>query len=114
MRHDSPTLLLYCPVTQQELDALAASQWLAFPVDLLRQPTFYFTPEEATDAFHAQASTTEVGYLVRFASDADYAAEFPTHSPRGGPSSMRVPAEEMVEFNYHIMGQIEVVGFLRT
>ncbi|MBC6613131.1 hypothetical protein H8B15_19565 [Hymenobacter sp. BT507] len=112
MRHDSPTMLLYCPVAQQELDAIAAAHWVALPVGLLRQPAFYFTPEEATTAYYTQASTTDTGYLVRFASDAEYAAAFPTHSPKNGPTSMRVPAEEMVEFNYHIMGQIEVVAVL--
>jgi hypothetical protein len=114
MRHDPAAMLLYRPVNQQELDLIAASGWLAFPPRLPEQPFFYPVLNEA---YASQISRDwnvpyyGVGYVLRFAVEADYAATFPVQNV-GGPEhdELWVPAQELAEFNEHILGQIEVVA----
>ena len=118
MRHESATLLLYRPVNQQELDLIAASSWLAFPSRLDEQPIFYqvLKEEYATQiARDWNVPYYGVGYVVRFAVDADYAAQFPVQKVGDRHhEELWVPAEELEEFNSHIFGQIEVVGVFES
>lgn len=110
MRHDPATLLLYCPVQQHTLDSIAAAAWQAFPLRLTEQLFFYFAPEDASAV--SDGASAAMGYLVRFAMDADYVGEFSTSPDAQGLVHFVVPAEEMVEFNYHIVGQLEVIRLL--
>lgn len=114
MRHDPATTLLYRPVNQQELDLIAAVSWLAFPPRLPEQLIFYpvLNHEYATQiARDWNAPYYGVGYLLRFAVDADYAAQFPVQTVGDQHhEELWVPAEELAEFNRHIVGQIEVVA----
>jgi hypothetical protein len=114
MRHDPAALLLFRPVNQQELDLIAAAEWLAFPPRLPEQPYFYPVLHEAYASQIARDWNVPyygIGYVLRFAVDADYAATFPVQNV-GGPEhdELWVPAEELAEFNQHILGQIEVVA----
>ncbi|MCB2409552.1 hypothetical protein [Hymenobacter lucidus] len=114
MRHDPAALLLFRPVNQQELDLIAAADWLAFPPRLPEQPFFYPVLNEAYASQIARDWNVPyycIGYVLRFAVDADYAATFPVQNV-GGPEhdELWVPAEELAEFNQHILGQIEVVA----
>lgn len=114
MRHDPATTLLYRPVNQKELDLIAASNWLEFPPRLPEQPIFYpvLNQEYATQiARDWNVPYYGVGYVVRFAVDADYAAQFPVQNVGDRHhDELWVPAEELAEFNRHIVGQIEVVA----
>ncbi|QNE38069.1 hypothetical protein F1C16_00100 [Hymenobacter sp. NBH84] len=114
MRHDPATTLLYRPVNQQELDLIAASNWLAFPPRLPEQPIFYPVLNHEYAAQIARDWNVPyygVGYVLRFAVDADYAAQFPVQNVGDQHhEELWVPAEELVEFNHHIVGQIEVVA----
>ncbi|GGF05881.1 ADP-ribosylation/crystallin J1 [Hymenobacter cavernae] len=118
MRHESATLLLYRPVNQQELDLIAASGWLAFPPRLPEQPIFYPVLNEEYAAQIAQDWNVPyygVGYVLRFAIDADYAAQFPIQNVGDRHhEELWVPAEELNEFNQHIFGQIEVVSVFKS
>ncbi|WP_197070471.1 hypothetical protein [Hymenobacter sp. DG25B] len=89
MRHDPAALLLFRPVNQQELDLIAAANWLAFPPRLPEQPYFYPVLHEAYASQIARdwnVSYYGIGYVLRFAVDADYAATFPVQNV-GGPST---------------------------
>jgi hypothetical protein len=80
MRHDPAALLLFRPVNQAELDHIAAADWLTFPPHLPEQPIFYPVLNQDYAAQLARDWNTPhdgVGYLVRFALDADYAAQLP-------------------------------------
>ncbi|WP_139924663.1 ADP-ribosylation/crystallin J1 [Hymenobacter sp. DG01] len=118
MRHESATTLLYRPVNQAELDLIAASGWLAFPPRLPEQPIFYPVLNEQYAAQIARDWNVPyygVGYVLRFAVEADYADQFPVQNV-GGPEhdELWIPAEELAEFNLHIIGQIEVVSVFKA
>jgi len=118
MRHDSATTLLYRPVNQAELDLIAASGWLEFPPRLPEQPFFYPVLNEQYAAQIARDWNVPyygVGYVLRFAVDADYADTFPVQNVGNREhKELWVPAEELAEFNRHIRGQIEVIGIFQT
>ncbi|MBT9394610.1 hypothetical protein KLP40_15670 [Hymenobacter sp. NST-14] len=118
MRHDPATLLLYRPVNQAELDLIAAADWLAFPPRLPEQPIFYPVLNEQYAAQIARDWNVPyygVGYVLRFAVDADYAAQFPVQNVGGREhDELWVPAEELAEFNRQIVGRIEVVAIFQA
>lgn len=111
------TTFLYRPVNQQELDLIATSSWQAFPPRLPEQPIFYPVLNEE---YAIQISRDwnvpyyGVGYVVRFAVDAEYLAQFPVQNV-GDPlhNELWVPAEQLAEFNQHIRGLIEVTAEFR-
>lgn len=113
------TTFLYRPVNQQELDLIAASGWKAFPPRLPEQPIFYpvLNEEYAMQISHDwNVPYYGVGYVVQFAVDTDYLAQFAVQN-MGDPlhNEPWVPAELLVEFNQPIDGPIEVIaGFRRS
>jgi hypothetical protein len=55
-----------------------------------------------------------VGYVLRFEVDAAYVARFEPQRVGGrGIDELWVPAEELDDFNAHVVGQIEVVAEYR-
>jgi hypothetical protein len=89
-----PVATLYRPVGEQELDLIRASGWRAFPPRLPEQPIFYPVLGE--------------NYAIQV--EAEYLAQFPVQT--AGSREHReywIPAEELEEFNSHIVGLIEVV-----
>jgi hypothetical protein len=80
------TTILYRPVGPAELELIAAAGFRAFPPRLPEQPIFYPVTNEA--------------YAVRMARGAEC-------------TELWVPAEELDEFNRHIVGSIEVVAEFR-
>jgi hypothetical protein len=118
MRHDPEAMLLYRPVNQQELDLIAASGWREFPPRLPEQPIFYPVLNEQYAAQIARDWNVPyygVGYVLRFAVDADYAATFEVQNVGNQEhEELWVPAEELADFNRHILGQIEVVSVIKA
>ncbi|WP_248001181.1 hypothetical protein [Streptomyces sp. RPA4-5] len=55
-----------------------------------------------------------VGHVTRFEIEADFAARYPVRQA-GGETILElwVPAEELAEFNRHIVGRIELVRSFR-
>lgn len=60
------------------------------------------------------SAASGVGYVTRFEIDADFAARYPIRQA-GGQTILElwVPAEELEEFNRHLVGRIEVVQEFR-
>lgn len=107
------TKTLYRPVGPNELKLVEASGWKAFPPRLPQQPIFYpvlnqeYAEQIARD-WNVPASGS--GYVTRFEVDADYVSKFETQNVGGNiHDELWVPAEELDEFNSHIVGKIEVV-----
>ncbi|WP_195809297.1 hypothetical protein [Hymenobacter polaris] len=111
------TTSLYRPVSQAELDLIAASGWRAFPPRLSEQPIFYpVLNEEYANQISRDWNVPYygVGYVVRFAVETAYLGQFATQNV-GDPhhNELWVPAEQLAEFNAHIIGPIEVTATFR-
>jgi hypothetical protein len=107
------TIILYRPVGPKELDLIKKSGWKEFPPRLPEQPIFYPVTNEEYAAQIAQewnVPASGAGFVTKFAVNADYVKKFPVQNV-GGPihDELWVPAEELEEFNQHIVGKIEVV-----
>src|SRR5512147_2547991 len=106
------TITLYRPAGKKELELVAATAYKAFPPRLEEQPFFYpvLTREYAEQI--ARAWNTKdgrsgfVGYVLQFDVDAAYLARFDIQKV-GGQSHLEywIPANELPEFNQHIVGQ---------
>lgn len=108
------TTTLYRPVNQKELDLIEASGWRAFPPRLPEQPIFYPVTNEAYAVQISKqwnAPAYGVGYVVRFDVDAEFLKRYKVENVGGEiHNELWVPAEELNEFNQHIVGEIEVIG----
>jgi hypothetical protein len=108
------TVTLYRPVGPKELALLEASGWRHFPPRLPEQPIFYpvMNEEYATQiARDWNVKESGAGYVTRFAVDADFVARYPVQIVGNSMhKELWVPAEELDEFNRHIVGPIEVVS----
>ena len=115
------TVTLYRPVGQIELDLIAASAWQAFPPRLDWQPIFYPVLTEEYATFIARewntkdASNGGVGYVTRFEVDAEYLRRYDTQEVGGRDfTEYWIPAEDLDEFNAHIVGAIEAIAEYRS
>jgi hypothetical protein len=111
------TTLLYRPVNQKDLDQIVASSWRSFPPRLPEQPIFYPVLNEE---YAVQISRDwnvpyyGVGYVVRFAVDTAYLAQFQVQNVGATHhDELWIPAEQLAEFNQHIVGLIEVTATFR-
>jgi hypothetical protein len=108
------TTTLYRPTGEKELELVRESGWRAFPPRLPEQPIFYPVLEEDYAVQIARNWNTRdggIGYVVRFQVETGYLGQFPVQT--AGARIHReywIPAEELAEFNRHIVGLIEVVG----
>jgi hypothetical protein len=112
-----PTMTLWRPTGPEELALVAASGWRAWPPRLPEQPIFYPVLNEDYAIRIARdwnVPASGVGYVTRFDIDAVFAARYPVRQA-GGETILElwVPAEELAEFNRHIVGRIEVVREFR-
>lgn len=106
------TITLFRPVGPEELALIELSGWKAFPPRLPDQPIFYPVMNEeyaiqiARD-WNVPASGS--GFVTRFAVDTGFLSRY-TEQVVGGAMhrELWVPAEELEEFNQHIIGLIEV------
>lgn len=109
------TVTLYRPVGPKELELIAQSDFRSFPPRLPDQPIFYpVTNEEYATQIARDWNTkygSKVGYVTKFDVTADYAAKFDRKIVGGREhEELWVPAEELPEFNSHIVGKIEVIA----
>jgi tetratricopeptide (TPR) repeat protein len=107
-------MILYRPVGLQELELIYDSGMKVFPARLSQQPIFY--PVLNLEYARQVASDWNVksgqfaGYVTQFKLEDDYASQFEKHTVGGSQhQELWIPAEEVEEFNKHIIGHIKVV-----
>ncbi|MDO3685007.1 ADP-ribosylation/crystallin J1 [Micromonospora sp. C28ISP2-4] len=112
------TTTLWRPTGPRELDLVRASGWRAWPPRLPDQPIFYPVLNEQYAVMIARdwnVPASGAGYVTRFHVDSAFAARYPVRQVGGRDIlELWVPAEELDEFNRHIVGPIEVVHEFRA
>jgi len=112
------TITLYRPVGPNELALIEASGWRAFPPRLPGQPIFYpvLNEEYATQiARNWNVKEGGAGFVTRFQVDALFVQRYPVQTVGSSiHKELWVPAEELAEFNQHIVGEIEVIAEFRS
>src|SRR5436190_24347384 len=107
------TITLYRPVGPKELELIRDSGWRAFPPRLPEQPIFYpVLNEEYAMQIARDWNVRESGsgFVTRFAVEAQFVARYPVHTVGAAVhKELWVPADDLGEFNRHIVGPIEVV-----
>jgi hypothetical protein len=112
-----PTTLLYRPIGRHERDLIAASDWKAFPPRLSHQPIFYpvlteeYAVQIARDWNTKDLASAYAGYVTRFAVESTYLLQYPVQQAGArAHQELWIPAAELVPFNQHIVGRIEVIA----
>jgi hypothetical protein len=108
------TVVLWRPTGPEELELVKESGWRSWPPRLAHQPFFYPVLNEAYATKIARdwnVPASGVGYVTRFQVERPYMSAFEVHQV-GGDSILEywIPAEQLGEFNTHIVGLIEVVA----
>jgi hypothetical protein len=109
-------VILYRPVGPRELSLIRTSGWTSFPPRLPEQPIFYpVLNEEYARAIARRWNVRDsgAGYALRFAIDKAYIKRFDVHQV-GTRIHVEywIPADELEEFNNHIVGAIEMIESL--
>jgi hypothetical protein len=111
------TVTLYRPVGPQELELIRASGSRRFPPRLHHQPIFYPVLHEEYAVQIAREWNLRhsgVGYVTRFTVDAAYLERYAVQTVgAAGHQEYWIPAEDLPEFNAHIVGAIEVIATFR-
>ena len=108
-------MLLYRPVGVAELRLIAASGFRAFPPRLPHQPIFYpvlerdYAVQIARDWNTNDEASGFAGWVTEFEVDEAFVAKYPVQVVGGRQHrELWVPAEELEDFNRHIVGEIRV------
>ncbi|MDG9677383.1 hypothetical protein [Micromonospora sp. DH14] len=117
MSSSADTTVLWRPTGPQELELVHASGWRKWPPRLPDQPIFYPVLNEDYAIKIARdwnVPASGVGYVTRFRVETEFLSRYPVRQV-GGDTILElwVPAEELDEFNAHIVGEIEVVHEFR-
>jgi hypothetical protein len=110
---------LFRPTGVKELELIHLAGMKAFPSRLPEQPIFYpvmnreYAQQIARD-WNSTSAPDHIGFVLRFDVEADYAAKFPVQKV-GGKQHLElwVPAEELEDFNRHIVGVISITDVYR-
>ncbi|SRR5580704_12191435 len=112
------TVTLYRPTGQRELALIAESGYREFPPRLPEQPIFYPVLNEGYATQIAREWNTRdggIGYVLKFAVDAKYLNQYPVQiAGSRAHQEYWIPAEDLSEFNRHIIGLIEVIAEYRS
>ncbi len=107
----------YRPVGLAEMVKILESDATQFPPRLPEQPIFYPVlereyAEQIAERWNAPAADSgHAGFVTECKLDAKYAAQFNVHLVGSAlHRELWVPAEQLEEFNHHIVGPIAVVG----
>lgn len=109
-------MILYRPVGTVELNLIKEMNYKGFPPRLPEQPIFYPVLNEkyATEIasrWNVKYNNDHKGYVTRFEVDDAYCSQFEVQ--RVGDTyhqELWIPAEELENFNHHIIGVIEVIS----
>ncbi len=106
-------MILYRPVGAKELELIALADYGAFPPRLPEQPIFYpvlnlkYAEQIARD--WNTESNSFAGFVTKFEVEDDYVSKFEVHVVGSRiHQELWVPAEELEEFNSHIVGKISI------
>ena len=109
-------MILYRPVGQAEYDLIVQSDFTRFPPRLPEQPIFYpvlnqqYAHEIAEKWNTRYADSGYQGYVTRFHVQDTFVSRYPVQTVGAGyHQELWVPAEELEEFNRHILGKIEII-----
>lgn len=107
------TLTLYRPVGQSEYRLIEASGFRGFPPRLPEQPIFYPVTNHAYAAAIARDWNTRepagVGYVLAFDVDRAFIEHYAQHQVGSKMhTEYWIPAEDLEQFNRHIVGPIRV------
>lgn len=107
---------LYRPVGQAELDLIIAADYRAYPPRLPEQPIFYpvlnekYAREIAEHWNKKSADSGYAGYVTTFEIDDGFISKYRIHTVGASyHQEFWIPAEELDEFNSHIIGNIIVI-----
>ena len=107
---------LYRPVGQAELDFIIKSGYHSYPPRLPEQPIFYpvlnekYAREIAEKWNKKSADSGYAGYVTTFEIDDKYISRFEVQTVGASyHQEFWIPAEDLEEFNSHIIGKIEIV-----
>jgi len=109
-------MILYRPVGTKELDLIRESNYTKFPPRLPEQPIFYPVLNEkyATEIasrWNVKYNEDHKGYVTCFVVEDEYCKQFEVHVVGADyHQELWVPAEELEEFNRHIVGEIQVIS----
>jgi hypothetical protein len=109
-------ITLYRPVGQKELDLIQESGFRKFPPRLEWQPIFYpVMNQEYAEQIAGQWNTEDefsgyVGHVLSFDMPEEYIQKYPVQNVGGDiHNELWVPAEELEDFNQHIIGEIKII-----
>lgn len=112
---DMRTVTLYRPVGQKEFELVKASGFERFPPRLAWQPIFYPVLNRAyAEQIAKQWNTGDefsgyAGHVLSFDLPEEYLRQFPVQNVGGEiHNELWVPAEQLEEFNDHIIGEIRL------
>ena len=107
------TITLYRPTGKNELKLVEQTGYKAWPPRLPEQPIFYpvlnedYAIQIARDWNFKESGH---GYVTQFEVDAEYLKKYNVEIVGGKQhAEYWIPAEDLVEFNQHIVGEIQVI-----
>lgn len=116
MPREEDTVTLFRPVGPKELELIRKSDWREFPPRLPEQPIFYpvLNKEYATQIardWNAKRGAGKRGFVTRFRVRREFLEHYDVQTVGGSVhQEYWIPAEELPEFNRHIVGAIEVIA----
>jgi hypothetical protein len=115
MKEVSYSMILFRPVGLRELELIAESGYKIFPPRLPEQPIFYpvlnFEYAEQIARDWNSKSIPFAGFVTKFQVDDQHARQFPIQVVGGQVhQELWIPAEDLDEFNSHIIDNIEIVA----
>jgi len=115
--YPTAAMRLYRPVGVKELELIQAAAWRAFPPRLFHQPIFYpVLSRTYAETIARRWNTDDVnsgfaGFVTTFEVDDAFVARYPVQVVGGRDDrELWVPAEELDDFNRHLVGVIDVLA----
>lgn len=111
-----PAIHLYRPVGLKELQLIVGANKRAFPPRLPHQPIFYpvltfeYAERIISDWNRHEEEAGFAGFITQFDVDAKFVQRYPAQVAGGRRyQELWVPAEDLSDFNRHIIGPIRVI-----
>lgn len=109
-------MILYRPVGTKELELIKESGYKEFPPRLPDQPIFYPVlneqyAREIASRWNVKYNDDHKGYVTCFEVEEAYCSRFEVQTVGASyHQELWVPAQELENFNRHIVGEIQVIA----